>query len=159
MTEAASSEPDAPIEPIRLTTRVRQQAADAFRLFTEGIGSWWPLHEGYSYGGAQAKEVHLEPIVGGRFYELLINGDEVEVGRVLACEPPRRIVFTWRGTEWPAATEVEVSFAPEDGVTRVDLVHRGWERLGPAADEQRRAYMNGWPGVLARYADAAGAVS
>jgi uncharacterized protein YndB with AHSA1/START domain len=158
MSKAGFAQPEATIEPIRLTTWVRQPAADAFRLFTEGIGSWWPLHRGYSYGAAQAKEVHLEPVVGGRFYERLTNGDEVDVGRVLVCEPPRRIIFTWQGTDWPAATEVEVSFVPEEGLTRVDLVHRGWERLGATADEQRRDYMNGWPSVLKEFTTAAGAL-
>ena len=146
---------DAATAPIRLTATVRQPAADAFRLFTEEIGSWWPMHEGYSYGGAKTREVVLEPRVGGRFFERLMNGDEVEVGRVLVCEPPRRIVFSWRGTGWPAETEVDVSFTGENGITRVDLVHRGWEKLGPTAAEQRRSYMNGWPAVLARYEEAA----
>jgi len=114
------------------------------------------MHEGYSYGGAKTKEVVLEPVVGGRLFERLTNGGEVDVGRVLVCEPPRRIVFTWRGTDWPAETEVDVSFTRENGATRVELVHRGWERLGPTAEEQRRSYMNGWPTVLARYEGAAG---
>ena len=143
--------------PIRLSAQVPQPAADAFRLFTDGIDSWWPLHDGYSYAADRTKEIHLEAFAGGRFYERLADGEELVVGRVLVCEPPKRIVFSWQGTDWPAATEVEVSFTPEGDTTRVDLEHRNWERLGPSAEERRRAFANGWPTVLSRYADAAGA--
>ena len=158
MTESAAAPSEAIVAPIRLTARVRQPVAEAFRLFTDGIDSWWPLHQGYSYAAARTKAIHLEAFAGGRFYERLTDGEELVVGRVLVCEPPRRIVFTWRGTDWPATTEVEVSFTPEGATTRVDLEHRGWEQLGPSAEEQRRAFANGWPTVFSRYTNAAGAI-
>lgn len=158
MSESAAARPEAIVAPIRLSARVRQSTADAFRLFTDGIGSWWPLHEGYSYAGARARDVYLEAFAGGRFYERLTDGDELVVGRVLVCEPPTRIVFTWQGADWPAATEVEVLFTAEGDETRVDLEHRGWEHLGPSAEEQRRAFANGWPTVFSRYTNAAGTI-
>jgi len=145
------------LTPIRLTAQVPQPPADAFRLFTDGIDTWWPLHDGYSYAAERTKGIRLEAFAGGRFYEELADGEELVVGRVLACEPPKRILFTWRGADWPAETEVEVSFTPEGDATRVDLEHRGWERLGPSAEEQRRMFANGWPTVLNRYTNAAGA--
>ncbi len=146
------------LEPIRLTARVRQPVGEAFRLFTEGIGDWWPSHQGFTYGADRAKEVHLEAVAGGRFYERYTDGEEFEVGRVLVCEPPTRIVFTWQG-RWEAVTEVEVRFVPEGSTTRVDLEHRGWERFGSSAAERRTAFMNGWPTVFSRYCDAAGLVA
>jgi len=152
MPEAEASE--LRLEPIRLSAVVRQPAAVAFRLFTEGIGDWWPLHEGFSYGGAKAKEVHLEPMVGGRFYERYNDGIEFEVGRVLLCDPPKRIVFTWRGG-WSASTEVDVSFVAEGDRTRGHLEHRGWERLSPSEHNQRTAFNNGWPTVFNRFVSAA----
>jgi hypothetical protein len=51
----------------------------------------------------------------------------------------------------PAPTEVEITFKAEGGSTVVRLEHRGWERLGPTADEARDSYEQGWPGVLARF--------
>jgi uncharacterized protein YndB with AHSA1/START domain len=143
--------------PIRFSATVRRSAAEAFELFTERIGEWWPLHQGFSYGDEHAEEVHLEPVAGGRFYERYTDGQEFEVGRVLICEPPRRIVFTWQGG-WSAPTEVEVRFIPEGPVTRVDLEHRGWERLAASGERHRTAFMNGWPTVFGRYREAAGAV-
>jgi uncharacterized protein YndB with AHSA1/START domain len=147
--------PRAVLEPIRLSATVSQPRPDAFRLFTEGIATWWPLHEGFSYGGARAKEVILEPVVGGRFYERYTDGHEFEVGRVIACDPPRRIVFTWKGAA-SAPTEVDVRFVSQGSLTRVDIEHRGWERLLPSERDRRTAFSNGWPTVLARYASAAG---
>ena len=142
----------APMDPIRLSATVRRPAAEAFRLFTEGIGEWWPSHRGYSFGGSRLKEVCLEPVTGGRFYERYTDGEEFEVGRVIACEPPQRIVFTWQG-RWSEPTEVEVRFTPEGPTTRVDLEHRGWERLGASAEESRNSYLNGWPTVLEHYVE------
>ncbi len=141
-----------PVEPIRLSATVRRPAAEAFRLFTEGIGEWWPSHLGYSFGGSRLKAVYLEPVAGGRFYERYTDGEEFEVGRVIACEPPERIVFTWQGL-WSEPTEVEVRFIPEGSTTRVDLEHRGWERLGASAEQSRTSYLNGWPTVLQHYVE------
>ena len=141
-----------PVGPIRLTATVRRSAAEAFRLFTEGIGEWWPSHRGYSFGGGRLQALYLEPVAGGRFYERYTDGEEFEVGRVLACEPPRRIVFTWKG-RFTEPTEVEVRFTPEGSATRVDIEHRGWERLGPSAEQSRRGYLNGWPTVVRHYVE------
>lgn len=152
---AEASAPRIRSEPIRLQTTVRQPRADAFRLFTEGIGSWWPLREGFSYGGAQAFEVRLEPVAGGRFYERYLDGREFEVGRVLICQPPERIVFSWRAG-WSAPTEVEVRFFALGQLTRVEVEHRGWERLAASERDQRNAFNNGWPSVLSRFTSAAG---
>ena len=42
-------------------------------------------------------------------------------------------------------TEVEVQFIEQDdGQTRVDLEHRGWERLGELANTGRGEYAGGW---------------
>ena len=89
---------------VHQVVRVPLTPADAFRLFTQGIGEWWPLDEGYSYGGDRAREIHLEPRVGGRFFERFVDGDELEVGHVIVCDPPNRIVSTW--SDWACATEV-----------------------------------------------------
>ena len=125
--------------------------ADAFRLFTEGMGSWWPTNEGYAFGGERTRETTLEPWVGGRLYERFHDGDELQVGRVLACDPPDRIVFTWAGPSWLGETEVEVSFEPVETGTRIRLEHRGFERLGDDAERRAQQYGGGWPFVLGRF--------
>lgn len=140
---------------IRESIHVELQPEDAFRLFTEGIGEWWPLDEGYSFGGDRAKEIFLEPFEGGRFYERFVDGDELQVGSVIACTPPDRIVFTWRGPDWRAETEVDVHFVVTGAGTTVDIEHRGWERLGPDGEERARRYAGGWPRVARAFAERA----
>jgi len=69
-----------------------------------------------------------------------------------------RVVFSWQPTRSSGApTEVEVRFITEDvATTRVELEHRGWERLGDRAAAARSSYLNGWPGVIARFTREAG---
>ena len=97
---------------VREEVHVDRSPSEAFRLFTAGIGEWWPLEEGYSFGGDRAKEIHLDAVRGGRFFERFVDGDELQVGRVIVCDPPHRIVFTWKDPDWRGDTEVEVTFAP-----------------------------------------------
>jgi uncharacterized protein YndB with AHSA1/START domain len=131
--------------------------SEAFHLFTEGIGEWWPLQEGYSYGGDRARSIFLEPVVGGRFFERFGDGDELQVGTVMSCSPPDRIVFTWRSPEWQGDTEVDVNFVPDSSGTSVLLEHRGWEQLGPDGALIAARWANGWPRVVAAFADRAAA--
>jgi Activator of Hsp90 ATPase homolog 1-like protein len=71
---------------------------------------------------------------GGRFYERSQHGQESTWGTFRLVEEPLRAIFTWHpGHPEVTATEVEVTFAPVGASTRVDLEHRGWERLGERA--------------------------
>ena len=134
---------------IRKSIHVKRPVERTFRLFTEDIGKWWPLKEGFSFGGERAAEVFLEGREGGRFFERFADGEEFDVGLVTAYVPPTRIVFTWKAPEWDGPTEVEVRFSPEEDGTRVDLEHRGWERAGARGGDRRKDYERGWNRVLA----------
>ena len=136
----------------RHAVRVAARPEVAFEVFTDGIGRWWPLHQGYSHGGDRAESIVLEPRLGGRFFERFVDGDELQVGEVTVCEPPHRIVFTWRSPDWEGATEVEVNFAGDDEVTRVSVEHRGFERIGPDGDATGQNYNSGWITVLGSFA-------
>ncbi len=151
------SEPSPPaVEPVRVMVRVRRNIEDAFDLFTRDIGLWWPLDKA-SFGGDRACELHLEPFVGGRFYERYVDGEEHSGGQVLRWEPPRLVAYTWQHDDWPAPTEVEVRFIEEEpSLTRVELEHRAWEQLGPVAGRMRDMYRNGWPTVIACFTSFAG---
>ena len=134
---------------IRKSVTVATAPEEAFRTFTERFGAWWPV-KSYSAGMERAEAAVLEPRAGGRIYERQEGGEEVPWGTVLAYEPPRRLVLSW-GLN---GSEIEVTFAPEDGRTRVELEHRGWERLEDK--EERDSYDTGWDAILAAYVDAAG---
>ena len=91
--------------------------------------------------------------MGGRFYERFVDGDELQVGIVTACEPHERIVFTWAPPVWPGGTEVEVRFAADgDHRTVVHVEHRGFENLGADNAATGDQFGNGWPTVLDAYA-------
>ena len=131
---------------------VKRRPEAAFQLFTARIGDWWPTKDGFSFGGERGDKLFMETRVGGRFYERYKDGEEYDVGRVLAYEPPARVVFTWRAPTWADSTEVEVRFAPESDGTRISLEHRGWERLDEATRARNTGYANGWDQILARFA-------
>jgi uncharacterized protein YndB with AHSA1/START domain len=150
------SSPDVEGVVVREAVRVPLPRAEAFGLFTDGIEQWWPLDEGYSYGGDRAREIHLEPRVGGRFFERFVDGDELEVGRVTLCDPPHRIVFTWRDPDWAGETEVDVTFAEGPDGTVVSLTHRGFERLGPEGKAIAARWAEGWPRVMQAFERRAG---
>src|SRR5262245_2879778 len=132
---------DPMIEPVRSEVTVKRAPDQAFRIFTRHIARWWPAAT-HSVSQDGCEIVVLEERVGGRRYERARGGEEHEWGRVLAWEPPRRIVFSWhpgRGAE--TAQEVEVRFEEVGAdVTRVMLEHRGWEALGDDARAKREDY-------------------
>jgi uncharacterized protein YndB with AHSA1/START domain len=141
---------------VRESIRVDLPPDEAFRLFTDGINEWWPLQEGFTFGGDRAREIFLEPIEGGRFYERFVDGDELRVGTVRVCSPPDRILFSWRSPGWQAETEVDVRFVAEGTGTRVELEHSGFGRLGPESESIARQWGGGWPRVMGAYATRAG---
>jgi uncharacterized protein YndB with AHSA1/START domain len=149
---------------IRQSIVVQAPQERAFAIFTERMGSWWPLQT-HVIGGRPAVDAVVEPRAGGRWYERSEDGSECDWGRVLAWEPPHRVVLEWQVSgDWrhdpTVHTEVEVRFSA-DGAhrTRVELEHRGLEAYGERTEELRGVYdsQGGWPGLLARFAQAAGA--
>lgn len=147
----AKVEPIAPyLEPVRKSVTVQQTVDDAFRLFTNDIASWWPMKR-YSVSQARTRDVVLEPMPGGRVYELRDDGKTFDWGKVLVWERPHRLVLSWHpGREPDVAQEVEIRFAAEGDRTRVELEHRNWTRLGAEAAAVRERYRGGWAEVLGR---------
>jgi uncharacterized protein YndB with AHSA1/START domain len=151
------------VAPVRKTVRVNADAARAFDVFTAGFARWWPRT--HHIAAAPLKEAFIEPRVGGRWYERGEDGSECEWGKVLAWEPPARVVLGWqiRGDfkyDPTAMSEVEIRFIAESaGVTVVELEHRNIERLGTEAEEFRKKVdaPNGWGLILQTYAAAVAA--
>lgn len=151
------------IAPVRYSVTVPIPAERAFALFTEGFNTWWI---GHHIGQAEMAEAVIEPRVDGRWYERGVDGTECDWGKVLAYEPPGRILLTWQlncqfqyDPDLSRASEVEVLFVEENGQTRVDLEHRYIERLGAGGKELAESVSGegGWPSILDLYAKAAGA--
>jgi hypothetical protein len=135
--------------PIRKTITVGLTPQAAFDLFTNGMETWWPL-DTHSRANADKDEttehVVFERRPEGSIYEVLSTGAHSQWGRVTVCEPPDR-----------SPTEVEVTFTPVDGGTRVDLEHRKWELLPDLDPADHESYDVGWDYVFVeRFGDAAG---
>jgi uncharacterized protein YndB with AHSA1/START domain len=137
------------------TITVDLPVEDAFRLYTEGMATWWPF-ETHSIGAHEVETVVFEPRDGGRIYERTKDGEERDWGSVVVWEPPRRLAHTWHLTRAEElAQRVEVSFEAEGSGTRLELVHSGWEKLGDRAAEMFGNYDSGWEHVLGKYGEAA----
>jgi uncharacterized protein YndB with AHSA1/START domain len=141
---------------LRKSVRVARPPEQAFRLYTDGISTWWPLAT-HSVAEGDADTVVFESGPGGRIYERAKDGTEHLWGTVTVWEPPERFVHTWHPGR-PEATRqlVEMRFLPDGHGTRVEVVHTGWEELGDEAPRTYASYDTGWDYVLdERYAPTA----
>lgn len=135
----------------------------AWEVFTRDFSTWWPA--AYSIGTEPMESSAIEPREGGRWYERGQDGAECDWGRVLAYDPPNRIVLSWGiAADWSQEadssnhSEIEVTFTAEgDNATRVELEHRGFERHSTGGAQIREVVgsENGWRTLLGSYAQAA----
>jgi uncharacterized protein YndB with AHSA1/START domain len=142
------------LEPVRQSVQVDCAPDEAFRLFTERIGEWWPLSS-YSTGGEDAAETCvIEPWPGGRVYERSRTGEEHDWGSVVDWDPPRHLRLRWD----PAGTgdsreAVAVEFEVERDGTRVTLTHSDWQAAGVAVCAAESFGANVQSLLLARFAE------
>ncbi len=122
------------------------------------MGRWWPLGD-KAIGAVEAETAVLEPHAGGRWYERGVDGSECEWGRVLAYEPPDRVVLDWQiSARWAfdpnLHTEVESRFITKNSQsTRVEPEHRGLAAYGESAAQMQAIFESpgGWTGILEDY--------
>lgn len=132
----------------------------AFRTFTEGFGDFKPREHNLMQSPISATV--FEPRVGGHIFDRAEDGTECRWARVLAFDPPNRVVFSWDiNPRWQVETdlentsEVEITFVAETpDRTRVELEHRNLERHGSGWESMRDGVDGaaGWPLYLSRYA-------
>jgi uncharacterized protein YndB with AHSA1/START domain len=132
----------------------------AFSVFTDRFGDFKPPE--HNLLAAPIGQTVFEPRVGGHIYDRAVDGTECRWARILAYEPPDRVVFSWDiSPQWQLeadtdlTSEVEVRFVAEGPArTRVELEHRnldrhgaGWQSVADGVDGD-----DGWPLYLARFA-------
>lgn len=147
---------------IRKVIIVNAPQAIAWRVFTAGMSSWWPLAH-YKIGRANAVAAVVEPFAGGRWYEKGEDGSTCDWGKVVAWEPTSRLLLTWDINadfqyDPELGTELEIRFVIEgEDRTRVELEHRRLDRFGARRDEMRAIFdkSGDWGRLLARFADVA----
>lgn len=143
------------IAPIIRAVQVKVSPAQAFDLFANHLGKWWP--RGKTVGKKPHVAIVIEPLAGGRWAERDEDGVETQWGKVLAWEPPARLLLAWQlNSEFVfdpgLLTEVELTFSESAGGTLVTLEHRNLERLGNAAERVAGVLAGGWPPRLDQFA-------
>lgn len=133
----------------------------AFSIFTQRFGTFKPRE--HNMLSVEIAETVFEPRQGGHVYDRGTDGSECRWARVLAYEPPDRVVISWDidphwqiETDLDKTSEVEVRFIAETpDRTRVELEHRyldrhgaGWQAVRGGVDSE-----GGWPLYLRRFAD------
>jgi uncharacterized protein YndB with AHSA1/START domain len=144
------------IEPLRLSFEVDCPAEHAFEVWTTRTSRWWPAS--HTVSAEEGLDVVFEGREGGRIFERTTSGAEHDWGEITVWEPPRRLVYLWHlRVDRADATEVEIRFddAGEAG-TRVEIEHRGWERLGADGLARRDANRAGWGSLLPHFVEEAG---
>jgi uncharacterized protein YndB with AHSA1/START domain len=146
---------------VRAAIVVEAPIERAFSVFTEDFGSFKPPE--HNLLAVELAETVFEPREGGHLYDRGVDGSECRWARVLAYEPPNRVVISWDiSPQWQLETdlektsEVEVRFISEGPErTRVELEHRNLERHGEGWEREREAVASpgGWPLYLQRFAE------
>jgi uncharacterized protein YndB with AHSA1/START domain len=144
---------------IRKTITVAAPVDRAFEVFASRMGQWWHKEHSVAKGTTQV-DVVIEPRAGGRWYEKGADGSEHPWGRVLAYDPPHRLVLAWQlNREFvydpEFETTVEVTFEEQNGGTLVTFEHRDLERMGADAVELFESMDGGWGMLLDLYKGAA----
>lgn len=140
--------------PVVRTANVSLPPDEAFVVFTEQMGAWWPLPT-HSVFGDESGGVHF---VDGRLEELAVDGRRAVWAEVVAWEPPDRLVMEWHpGRDEGPTSQVEVTFEPESDGTRVTIRHDRWETFGEEGMRTWRSYVgpSAWGSVLDHFADGA----
>jgi uncharacterized protein YndB with AHSA1/START domain len=146
---------------VRHAIAVNAPIERAFSVFTEDFGSFKPAE--HNLLAVEVAETVFEPRVGGHVYDRGIDGSECHWARVLAYEPPDRVVISWDiSPTWqiesdPERTsEVEVRFIAETPErTRAELEHRNLDRHGDGWEAVRAGVdgAEGWPLYLQRFSE------
>jgi uncharacterized protein YndB with AHSA1/START domain len=150
----------APATSINRSIVVEAPIERAFEVFTKKFGSFKPVE--HNLLAVKIAETVFEPRVGGHIYDRGIDGSECRWARVLAFEPPHRVLLSWNiSPRWQIesdpekASEWEVRFIAESPQrTRVEIEHRKLERHGAGWEGVRDGIggERGWPLYLQRFA-------
>ncbi|UCI06449.1 SRPBCC family protein [Mesorhizobium sp. B1-1-8] len=147
--------------PVRHSVVVEAPIAHAFKVFTQDFGSFKPRE--HNLLAVPISETIFEPRVGGHVYDRGVDGSECHWARVLAYDPPNRLLLSWDiSPRWQVeadpnrTSEWEVRFTAEtENRTRVEIEHRNLERHGEGWEGVRGGVDSdqGWPLYLQRFHD------
>lgn len=147
------NQPDA-LEPLRKTLTVPLRPKDAFHLFTERMGEWWPL-DSHSLSAAEGnlpRKLSVEPREGGQIIETKPDGSKAPWARITCWQPGAKFALNWHvGADEEEATQVSVVFLPVDTGTQIELTHTGFGAEAETASAAQDRYAKGWDHILGLY--------
>lgn len=146
---SGTAEPQDPFAPLIKEVLIEKPVAEVFDFFTR-LNDWWPMAS-HSMGRGRSRGMSFPAAAGDEIRESLIEGPPQIWGTVKHHAAPESLIFTWHpGRPKTEATEVEVTFIPEGPrLTRVRLIHRGWEILAGEPVNWRGEYDKAWDFVFA----------
>jgi uncharacterized protein YndB with AHSA1/START domain len=146
---------------VRASIVVEAPIERAFTVFTADFDKIKPRE--HNMLGVDIAETVFEGREGGSIFDRGVDGSQCRWARVLAYEPPHRVLFSWDiSPQWQIETdhakssEVEVRFIAETAErTRVELEHRNLDRHGVGWEGARAGVESpdGWPLYLRRFGD------
>ncbi len=141
-------------DSVNVSITIKASKAKVFDAFVNHINEWWLRMGKFSYSfapeGVEPGQIHIEPRLGGRFYEVFANGQEFQIGEVVAWQPHDHLQLTWKGEEYNAPTLIDVSFSQTGEFTKVTLNHSGWTAAG--VPSYAEGYGQGWNELLEVFA-------
>ena len=143
------------IDPLIKTIEVPCGQPEAFRIFVNEMGSWWPLHKrsmSLKAVGKPAQSLRVDPRIGGKIVEIGPDGTEYHWGTIKALHPYDSVAMDFHmGMPPERASLVEVTFAAvTEGRTRVTLTQSNWEGFGDMAEMLLGGYRSGWDIIFAQ---------
>lgn len=140
------------LEPIQKIIEVPCNQEQAFNVFVSQVDTWWPKDKNSvsAMNGEVAKQIIIEPKLGGKIYEIGHDDTNHAWGSVTEFDPHQQFAMDWHiGLPADNASAVAVRFIPvNDEKTRVELSHSRWEAFGDKAADMRAGYDQGWVGVF-----------
>lgn len=151
---------------VKVAVTVAASQDTAFRTFTEDMAAWWP--EKHHIIEGTLDHMVFEARAGGDVYDVATDGSRCRWARVLAYDPPERVVISWDiSLQWQLeinlerTSEIEVRFTRIDAkTTLVELEHRNLDRHGEGWEAMRDtiAQPEGWGDTLRQFAEHVAAV-
>ncbi len=121
---------------------------EAFTVFIDELGTWWPLDR-FSASikrGLTPASLRVDARAGGQIVETSEDGTEHLWGTITEYSPYAYLRMDLHiGLPPETASLVELRFtALADERTRVELTQREWERFGEFAEMMMHGYPRGW---------------
>jgi len=144
MTPAVEESPSVGILHLEQEVTIDAPPERVFEALTTEVSAWWG--EPHMYDEARARDIRLDPVVGGEFYEDWGGGEGAVYATVTLLRRPERLRMAGSmGMSGAVAGVIDIRLTPQGKSTVLHLSHRA---VGEVTDETRKGYGNGWRVLL-----------